>query len=232
MPVAYFEDFYANNSSINYCFVNDGSKDETIQLLNNLKQKHERVDVLNLTHNVGKAEAIRQGMLYVLAQQPFTHLAYFDADFSAPLNQLNLLIGNLKNEDTQLVFGSRIKRIGAEIDRTLKRHILGRVFSTFASIILKLPVYDTQCGAKLISADLAKQVFAQPFLSRWLFDIEIFARVVGIYGAKLAQQKMVEVPLTYWKEVGNSRLKFGFMLKVPFELWRIKKNYSQVLAKP
>jgi hypothetical protein len=171
-------------------------------------------------------------VLYCLEQpEAFTHVAYFDADFSAPLSQIYLLTEAIEQNPKVLVaFGSRIKRLGGHIERTLKRHLLGRIFSTAASLLLKLPIYDTQCGAKLFEVGLAKQIFNTPFISRWLFDIELFARIVKLYGKQTTLNIVLEVPLNYWAEVGQSKLRISYFIKVPFELWQIYRQYKAHLG--
>jgi len=223
-----FLEFLLSNNEFHYCLVNDGSKDATATMLYELhKSAPERIKVLDFKKNGGKAEAVRHGMIEAIKWKTFDGLAYFDADFSAPLNQLYLLINAFKkNTDSFFILGSRVKRMGAIISRSPKRHYLGRIFSTFASIILKLPVYDTQCGAKLISSVEVSDIFAEPFISRWLFDIEIMARFIKKYGAEKCLQGLIEVPLEHWKEVGDSRIKSSHLIKIPLELLRIKRRYE------
>lgn len=208
-------------------FVNDGSKDNTAQKLSSIcAQQPDNIFCLNLNKNEGKAEAVRQGILYAHNQKKYAALAYFDADLATPLSEL-LVMKNLlfENQKIKLILCSRIKRLGASIERNRKRHILGRVFSTFASIILKLPVYDTQCGAKLISSTVIDVAFNQKFVTKWLFDIEIIARLRNSHSKEILDI-LFEYPITNWKDVSGSKLKFTYMLKVPFELIKIKRIYN------
>ena len=123
------------------------------------------------------------------------------------------------------------------ITRNPLRHYIGRVFATFASIILHLPVYDTQCGAKLFATSgLLKDVLAEPFQSRWVFDVELIGRL--LIGSKtfhpLTAIDFVEVPLKEWTDIKGSKISFGDAIKVPIELIKIAihlKGRRQKLTK-
>src|SRR5262249_59105570 len=105
--------------------------------------------------------------------------------------------------------GSRVKLLGRTIDRRIGRHYRGRIFATLASLVLDLPVYDTQCGAKLFrtSAILAAAL-SRPFRSRWSFDVELLQRLVLGFGGvpALAVREIVEEPLAVWRDVPGSKL--------------------------
>ena len=226
-PLAEFDSFYSGQSTISFCLVDDNSVDNTLELLQSFERgRKERVHVIKLASNQGKAEAVRQGVLAALQWQNFDLVGYFDADLATPLSEIAHLLAQFdKLPKCQMAFGSRVKRLGANIERNPYRHYSGRIFSTMTSLILKLPVYDTQCGAKLLRVGLAKQVFDRPFLSRWLFDIEIFARINQLYRREKVSQILIEVPLNEWIEKGDSRIELVHILKVPIELFRIYQKY-------
>ena len=134
--------------------------------------------MIGLRRNCGKAEAVRQGILHVTRSNRFAFVGYWDADLSTPLEDLECLTSVLNGSPTCLMaMGSRVKRPGSFIDRHLWRPITGRIFATSASAISRLPVYDSQCGAKLFRRGAAAVVFRDPFVTQWLFDVEILVRL-------------------------------------------------------
>lgn len=220
--------FVAAQAGVRVCFVDDGSSDGTFQLLEGLRTKHpDRILVCRLEHNSGKAEAVRQGILRMSASQPPAFIGYWDADLSTPLAELDRLLAALEQSpDHRLAMGSRVKRLGSQIERNEMRHYLGRVFSTLASRLLDLPVYDSQCGAKVFRTDVAATLFAEPFITRWIFDIELLARLRNQIGRDGVLKTVIEVPLLEWREVGGSKLRLAHMIRVPTELLRIRSRYN------
>lgn len=228
LNVKAFSDFISDNGEdISVLFVNDGSKDNTLQVLQSIQKEFTYACyILDLARNSGKAEAVRQGVLMAYQMGNVDYVAYFDADLATPLEEL-LTIKSIIEHKTQMVMVlcSRIKRLGATINRKFRRHILGRIFSTFSSIILKLPVYDTQCGAKLIKTQIIPEVFGEPFITSWLFDVEVIARIRNLYPDSIGSI-LYEYPVVKWADIGDSKLKLKHMIKVPLELYKIHKEYN------
>lgn len=222
-------DFLETNASVALVLVNDGSSDDTLSILQTFAQGYpDRVLIVDIQPNKGKAEAVRQGLLQALSWKDFCWLAYFDADLATPLSELALLYEATKRRDDSLMaFGARVKRLGANIERKFMRHYLGRVFATVVSFMLKLPVYDSQCGAKLLKASILHDLLAEEFISRWFFDVEIFIRLSQQHGRANVREKVYEVPLNHWQEVGNSKIKMKDFIKAPIELWKINRFYKK-----
>src|SRR5690606_5678885 len=197
----------------------------TVEILFELQNEFpEQVAVVNNERNQGKAETIRHAFL----QHPdeFELLGYLDADLATGLEEF-YHIGELGlRENKQVIFGSRIKKLGSHIERKNKRHILGRIFATMVSFILHTPIYDTQCGAKYFSHHLIETGFSEKFISKWIFDVEIFARIIVANGYHFLTEKGLEVPLKNWFEKGDSKIKLTDMLRVPQELLAIKNKYA------
>jgi glycosyltransferase involved in cell wall biosynthesis len=220
--------FLKANPAFDLCFVNDGSTDLTLDKLQLIKSIiTERVDIVNPGYNSGKAEAVRIGINHVFNKKIYQFIGYWDADLSTPLDESIIMLDYAKKSgDYKLIIGSRIKRLGADIRRSPKRFYLSRLFATVASIMLGLPVYDTQCGAKLVHFSIVESVFNQSFQSKWLFDIEIIARLINIFGNASARKLIIEVPLHTWIEMGNSRISTFYLLKAPWEMYMIRRRYK------
>lgn len=212
---------------IDFCFVDDGSTDRTIEVVNALRVgREDRVLVVQLPSNQGKAEAVRRGVLHMLGQRDYGVVGYWDADISTPLSELPRLLDLISRNDRYVMLsGCRIRRLGAQIHRHWYRHYLGRVFATVVSLMLKLPTYDTQCGAKLFRSPHAASIFEQPFVSRWFFDVELFCRVEQLLGNSAAAERILEAPLESWMEKKGSKLKLKDYLRVPVDLQRIRSAY-------
>jgi glycosyltransferase involved in cell wall biosynthesis len=219
--------FAAARPHVSICFVDDGSGDGTGPLLDSLQSRQPaQVLVHHLMANGGKAEAVRQGVLHAAAQRRFDLIGYWDADLSTPLLEADRMVAVFDADpDCVLTMGSRVKRMGAAIDRRTYRHVLGRVFSALAGGVLHLPVYDSQCGAKVFRGDLAGHLFREPFITRWLFDVELLARLRDQLGLAATLRAVTEVPLRAWREVSGSKLRAHHMAKAPLELLSIRARY-------
>lgn len=226
-----YSNFLENNPETFICFVNDGSKDNTLGVLNILKAKHNtQIHILSLEKNSGKAEAVRAGINY--CNQNFQHefIGYLDADLATTLEEF-IDLRNYLTGEVVFSFGSRIRKIGSTIERENSRFLIGRVVATFISNILDIKVYDTQCGSKLFTKEISEELFQKEFISKWLFDVEIFYRMILLFKREKAIKKMHEVPLKLWVEKGDSKVKFTYGFKLWFDLYKISRNYKKIESK-
>jgi dolichyl-phosphate beta-glucosyltransferase len=220
----YVEFLRAAPEGFTMVFVDDGSKDNTLQVLESLRARAQRgVVVLPKSPNAGKADAVRHGMNYAMEHLHPSVTGFWDADLATPLREIYPMTAVLEEQSAvQMVFGARVKLLGRRIVRKPERHYLGRVFATVVSNVLRLPVYDTQCGAKLfrVSDDL-RQVLREPFLSRWIFDVEIVARFIRMRGPAYVESSIYEYPLSEWEDVAGSKVRPGDFLKAILEVVEI-----------
>jgi glycosyltransferase involved in cell wall biosynthesis len=223
LPFQEYRRFLFNNA-IDILFVNDGSTDLTLAALQAIKaQFPEHVRILSLSRNVGKAEAVRRGVLAIEELDKRDVIGFMDADLSTPLGEVTYFLHEFEDPHIQFVFGSRVSRIGAHIKRFQHRHYFGRAVATLVSMYLRIPIYDSQCGAKFFHVGFARKLFSHPFVSRWLFDVEIFRRI-ALLDIKVADCSL-ELPLHIWIEKGGSKISFRDYLKLPLEFFKIVRHY-------
>jgi glycosyltransferase involved in cell wall biosynthesis len=205
-----FTEFMLQNPAIKFIFVNDGSSDNTGEVLKQLC-RNTSSSYIELANNSGKAEAIRQGMLAIRGDD-IKWVGFWDADLATPLDEILRML-NTANEKTLYLSGCRLLRLGGQIQRKWYRHLLGRLFATVIAWRLRLAVYDTQCGAKLFAASEKEYLFREKFITHWFFDVEILQRFIKRYGHSEFISRSVEVPLNSWKDVSESKLRYFTCLK-------------------
>jgi len=231
------QDFGRRTSSVELLFVNDGSRDETPELLAHLHHCNPRCfNHLHLAANGGKAEAVRQGFLAAL-DSGADYIGFWDADLATPLSDIEPFCRVLDaRPEIEIVTGTRMPLLGHKIQRQQLRRWLGRAFARTASLALGVRIFDTQCGAKMFRVTpQLKPLFARPFLTRWIFDVEIFARVeqqCRAAGRSSLGEILYEFPLDAWRDVAGSTLKKGDFAKAVVELARIYWTYLSPLARP
>ena len=230
LDTAAFREFVSRGHPQRFLFVNDGSTDDTAAVLESLRRQNpDRFDVCHLPRNKGKAEAVRRGVLRALGSR-VDAVGFWDADLATPLEEIPQFCELLEhNPRLQMVIGARVKLLGRTIERRILRHYLGRTFATAASVVLRLPVYDTQCGAKLFRVtEEIRAMFEEPFRTNWIFDVELLARFIRGRKAgdlEAAEEAIYELPLTQWRDVAGSKVKARDFFKSFFELARIYWTY-------
>jgi dolichyl-phosphate beta-glucosyltransferase len=217
--------------------VDDGSTDDTAALLAKLTDADpERYRVLSLGTNRGKGEAVRRGLLEAVAEGPDL-VAYCDADFATPPAEVARLVAALRADDEiEVVLGSRVAMMGTDIRRSALRHYTGRLFATAGSLVLGVPVYDTQCGAKAFRVtDALRAALAEPFVSRWAFDVEVLGRLLRSTDGRGGEAaptggRFVELPLQQWREPGGSKLTPVAAMRAALDLVRIRRALRREAA--
>ena len=211
--ISYLRQNYPNFELI---IVDDGSQDNSSQLIAKFIAGQPKVKLISYQPNRGKGYAVRTG---VLASRGAIVL-FMDADLSTPLTEIPKILRILKNAD--IVIGSRAVP-GAKINR------IPSLFRRFASIVFDQVKYtlvglrrfkDTQCGFKAFRGPIARQLFAKNQIDRFMFDVEI------LYLADQANLRILEIPVT-WADMPNSTVRFWQGLVNMFrDLWRIKHLHS------
>jgi dolichyl-phosphate beta-glucosyltransferase len=208
--------------------VDDGSTDDTATLLGKLADGDPgRFEVVSLGTNRGKGEAVRHGLLAAVAGGAEL-VAYCDADFATPPGEMARLITELRARDrVDAVIGSRVALMGTDIRRSALRHYTGRLFATASSLVLGVPVYDTQCGSKAFRVTKSlRDAISVPFVSRWAFDVELLGRLLHATGAPSRRHdvRFLELPLETWREPGGSKLTPAAAAQAGVDLLRIHRR--------
>lgn len=217
-----FEEAMAQSHGPVFIFVDDGSTDRTPLILKGIQAAGgPRCQVVTLPENRGKAEAVRQGLqVAITAGAP--RLGYWDADLATPLPVIDDLARELEaRPEVEVVMGSRVRMLGRRIERSGLRHLIGRAYATLASLALRIPVYDTQCGAKLFrSTPALTHALAAPFRAGWGFDVELLQRLQRQWGER-GVGRIVEVPLREWHDVGASKVSLAAGARAFIQLARM-----------
>ena len=188
-------------------FVNDGSTDGTSDKIS----KHlgtSNHELLELPENLGKAEAIRNGINHVLNENCIG-VGYLDADGAFPIQDIKTQIDVFKRfvrsgSNPPAVWSSRVQLAGRAIERDILRHYFARILVTFLALRLKFSVYDPQSGMKIFPPSKTLEAcLNSPFKTHWFVDLEIFLRWRRESGANM---KIWEEPLLGWKDVKGSKL--------------------------
>lgn len=217
-------DFQASpeGAGVSFYFANDGSEDATSSALARLCSRGERMHLFDHARRRGKAEAVREAMLRILADSggEFDYVGFWDADLSTPLDEIPQLRAAATEHRCDGIFCSRVKRLGATVERSPLRHVLGRIFATTIDLLFQLPAYDTQCGAKLFSVDALREILREPFISPWIFDVEIILRM-----RQRGHGRIIEMPVATWVDAGGSKMKLRDFVRVPLDLAKIARRH-------
>ena len=230
-----FTDYINKNSGYHLCFVNDGSKDKTLEVLKELqKGREEFVTIYDCEKNGGKAEAVRLGMLHMAKKEDLDYIGFLDADLSTDLADFDDLVKTIETSEFKIVSGSRISRMGANITKESARKIISLTINFIIRKILSMDFKDTQCGAKIFHKDVINIAFSKKFVTQWIFDVEIFRRMTQYFGLNKTKAMLCEQPLKRWIHADGSKLSMKDSIKIVGQLAQIAWVYRsrKVNVKP
>jgi dolichyl-phosphate beta-glucosyltransferase len=191
--------------------VDDGSCDNTAEIIRSYAAKNPRLRLLQNPGNRGKGYSVRNGMLHAQGEI----LLFSDADLSSPIEEADKLFAAIA-AGADIAVGSRWLRRELQTQRQpFYRQIFGRTFNLMLRIALGLRFKDTQCGFKAFNDRAAKAIFPLQKIERWGFDPEL------LYLARKLGFKVAEVPVE-WAHREGTRISplrdgtrmFGEMLKI------------------
>ncbi|MEP2058797.1 MAG: response regulator [Maribacter litoralis] len=221
-----FKDFAHSNLGYHLCFVNDGSTDNTLKVLEELRKGNEsNISIYDCEKNGGKAEAVRLGMLHMAKDTQLDYIGFLDADLSTDFRDFDDLVETLDKSNFKIVSGSRMSRMGADITKESARKVISMTINLIIRTILRMPFNDTQCGAKVMDRSVVPLLFNKSFITKWLFDVEMFIRMRKHYGKTEAKKLICEQPLKRWIHADGSKLSMKDSVKIVGQLAKIAIVY-------
>jgi glycosyltransferase involved in cell wall biosynthesis len=194
--------------------VNDGSSDDTAQIVREYGKLHPQVLLVENPGNRGKGFSVRNGMLHARGDI----CLFTDADLSSPITEAQKLFDAI-DRGADIAIGSRWLRTELQTERQpLYRQAFGRIFNLAQRIILGLRFADTQCGFKAFRRDAAQRIFPLQKIERWGFDPEI------LFLARRAGLRVEEVPVLWAHSEGTRLHPLRDGLRMFVELLRIRWN--------
>ena len=194
--------------------VDDGSRDNTVEIVRSYAQSNPRLRLLQNPGNRGKGYSVRNGMLHAQGEI----LLFSDADLSSPIGEAEKLFAALA-AGADVAIGSRWLRSDLQTQRQpLYRQLFGRIFNLSLRIVLGLNFKDTQCGFKAFTRQAATTIFPLQKIERWGFDPEL------LYVARKFGFKIVEVPVAWAHREGTRIDPLRDGIKMFLELLKIRWN--------
>jgi glycosyltransferase involved in cell wall biosynthesis len=217
----------SENPNLSLLFVNDGSEDNTQKVIQKICDSNPaRTLSLSLNKNMGKGEAVRTGMLYLLKTGSYNPIGFWDADLAVPLSEVLDFVDIFRtNPEVRVVIGSRVHLAGRLIERINFRHYLGRLFATIMCLTFGFTIYDTQCGAKLFDRDVLIPVVEDPFHSKWIFDVELLMRISLLPSLKIKNNWLYEVPVKEWLNISGTKRNISAYTNAFFDYIHLVRKY-------
>jgi len=182
--------------------VNDGSRDNTLAMLHEYKQKKQgklpsraKIEIVSYTKNRGKGYALKRGMGRVESDYGLI----IDADMSIPFSNLKTFIPCMENGADILIGSKRLAASVSLVKRSLSRKIFGWGYSFLVRQVLGLTLADVTGGFKIYSRRACKTVYPRLTQERWSFDPEV------LYIANKLGYSIVELPIV-WKHIDSSKV--------------------------
>jgi len=194
--------------------VNDGSRDNTAEIIREYGQIHPEIHLVENPGNHGKGYSVRNGMLHARGDI----CLFTDADLSSPISEAQHLFDAIA-AGADIAIGSRWLRAELQTERQpLYRQLLGRIFNLVLRVVLGLNFADTQCGFKAFRREVAQKIFPLQRIERWGFDPEILflARKLGF--------TVKEVPVVWAHSEGTRLHPFRDGLRMFVEVLHVRWN--------
>jgi glycosyltransferase involved in cell wall biosynthesis len=192
--------------------VNDGSTDDTAQVVREYGKAHPQILLLENPGNRGKGFSVRNGMLHARGEI----CLFTDADLSSPIEEAQKLVAAI-DQGADLAIGSRWLKSELQTERQpLYRQAFGRIFNMVLRLVLGMRFVDTQCGFKAFRQGAVQRIFPLQKIERWGFDPEI------LFLARRAGLRVDEVAVVWAHSEGTRLNPFRDGMRMFGEVLRIR----------
>lgn len=176
-------------------FINDGSTDDSAELIEKVCRNDKRYSFISLEKNAGLSTALKAGIDH--CQTPF--IGYIDADLQTVPSDFSLLIEHMFQYD--LVTGYRQKR-----KDTIVKKMSSLIANSFRQWLLHDDIIDTGCPLKIMRTDIAKQMPFFKGMHRFIPDMVL-----------LLDGKVKQVPIHHFpRYAGTAKYNFLNRMIGPF----------------
>jgi len=169
----------------------------------------------------GKGSAVRRGMLTARGQFRFM----CDADLSMPIAEVNKFLPS-EEVDNFIAIGSREAPGAIRYNEPYYRHLGGRLVNAMIQLFILHGLNglnDTQCGFKVISVNVAEDLFSTQRLTNFSFDIEL------LYLARLRGYCIDEIPISYYYDSNSTLSPVRAAFQMARDILTILRNARQGL---
>lgn len=220
------KNFAERNLGYHLCFVNDGSTDNTLQVLYELRLGNEtNITILNCTGRVGKAESIRLGMLHLAKDSQLDYIGYLDVGTSDDIQDFDDLVETMDKSEFKFISGSKNSTTSVSSPKLALKKFVNKSFGLIFKSVVRLPLLGTKSGASIVERELIKPIFEKCFITEHLLNVEIFVRLRKLYGTKNSKAMSYEHPIKTSSSPNEPQLSLRTSGKILGQLAKIAMVY-------
>jgi dolichyl-phosphate beta-glucosyltransferase len=206
--------FRARGTLAEIIVVDDGSRDGTSTLVRRLMGELEELKLIRLAANRGKGYAVRSGVLNAIGR----HVLFADADGSTPMAEVARLESAL-SQGACVAIGSRaLAQEGVAVKARFYRRLIGRAFHALVSTLTVKGITDTQCGFKMLTREVAHDLFARMRMNGFSFDVELLLM------AQRGGYRIDEIPVNWTHRAGSKVSLIFDSLRMAYDLFVIRSQ--------
>ncbi|MHB0975984.1 MAG: dolichyl-phosphate beta-glucosyltransferase [Candidatus Aquicultorales bacterium] len=203
-----------SDRSFEVIVVSDGSTDATDFLIKRMARELGGIVCISYKKNRGKGFAVKQGILASKGR----YVLICDADLSTPIEELENLLPHCEGS-VDVAFGSRaLPESHLDVDQTVLRHLMGRIFNAIVRAVALPGVRDSQCGFKCIKGEVARQLFSTMTTDGFAFDVELLVR------AKKSGYHICEIPIRWLDKPSSTVRPFSDSISMLADVIRVSRS--------